>query len=151
MVSPVQFQSAAETRGEETNRPAAPTEDPGFSSVLKKSLDQTRQVKFSAHALKRMNDHNIELTQGDHTRIAEAIDSAQAKAARESLVLMDKLAFVVNVPTRTVITALESHDDKNLVFTNIDSVVVAADSPASKPKQPAGPDPLREAQGTPID
>ena len=36
---------------------------------------------------------------------------------------MDKMAFIVNVKNRTVITALSSGDMKDNVFTNIDGAV----------------------------
>lgn len=48
------------------------------------------------------------------------------KGSKESLVLMDRLALVVGVPNRTVITVMEPHEQVNTVFTNIDSVVVVA-------------------------
>ena len=40
----------------------------------------------------------------------------------ESLVMMDNLAFIVNVKNNTVVTALESDEDS--VFTNIDGAVI---------------------------
>jgi len=38
---------------------------------------------------------------------------------------MDKTAFIVNIPNRTVVTALPVGEDNENVFTNIDSVVFA--------------------------
>ena len=49
---------------------------------------------------------------------------AAGKGARESLVLMNELAFVVSVPNRTVITAMTGNSMKGNVFTQIDSAVV---------------------------
>ncbi len=54
----------------------------------------------------------------------EAVAKAEARGVRDSLVLMDNLAFVVNVPNRTVITAAGSGDLKENVFTNIDGAVI---------------------------
>ena len=42
----------------------------------------------------------------------------------ESLVLVDDLAFIVNVPNRTVITAMEQGETNSNVFTNIDGAVI---------------------------
>jgi len=65
-------------------------------------------------------------------RIARSTDDAMAKGAKESLVLMDRLALIVGVPNRTVITVMEPAEQGNTVFTNIDSVVVVAkDDPLS--------------------
>ena len=64
-------------------------------------------------------------------RLSEAVDRAEAKGAREALVLMpgaertDDLALVVSVKNRTVITAMDGNSIQDNVFTNIDSAVVA--------------------------
>ena len=46
------------------------------------------------------------------------------KGIKESLMIMDKLAFIVNVPSSTVVTALDSSASKEQVFTNIDGAVI---------------------------
>ena len=94
--------------------------------MFRQALGGSRGVKFSAHALQRLGDRKIELTDSDRIRIAEAIDTAEAKSARESLLLLDDLALVVSVPNRTVITAVEPNSEQNVVFTKIDSVVFVA-------------------------
>jgi flagellar operon protein len=66
----------------------------------------------------------IQLTQEDQARLREAVDRAQAKGARDSLILMRDLAFVVSVRNRTVITALDGPSMRENVFTNIDSAVI---------------------------
>jgi len=47
------------------------------------------------------------------------------KGSKDSLVLIDDIAFVVNVRNRTVITAVNSNELKENVFTNIDGAVFA--------------------------
>jgi flagellar operon protein len=66
----------------------------------------------------------IQLTREDQARLREAVDRAQAKGARDSLILMRDLAFVVSVRNRTVITALDGPSMRENVFTNIDSAVI---------------------------
>ncbi|MFR4382765.1 MAG: flagellar protein, partial [Roseburia sp.] len=44
---------------------------------------------------------------------------------KESLVVVDSLAFIVNVPSRTVVTAMDQNESENNVFTNIDGAVIA--------------------------
>jgi flagellar operon protein len=95
-----------------------------FSSVLEDELQAPGRVRFSAHALKRMDERGIQLTPGDQVRVTRALDEAAAKGARESVLLMDRLALVVNVPNRTVITAVPHGEAGDSVFTNIDSAVV---------------------------
>ncbi len=95
-----------------------------FTSVLDRALKESRAIRFSAHAMQRISDRNIQLSAADHARIAKSTDAASAKGSREALVLMDRLALIVGVPNRTVITVIEPDAGENTVFTNIDSVVV---------------------------
>ncbi len=95
-----------------------------FASVLDRALGQGRAVRFSAHAMQRLSDRNIQFTAADHARIAKSTDAASAKGSREALLIMDRLALIVGVPNRTVITVIEPDAGENTVFTNIDSVVV---------------------------
>ena len=97
-----------------------------FSQVLDQTLkkSQSAEVKFSAHALERLKDRNIHLTGADLEQIRDAVDKAAAKGSKESLLVKSDLAFVVNVPNRTVITAVPGNLMKDHVFTNIDSAVL---------------------------
>ena len=45
------------------------------------------------------------------------------KGIRESLVMVDQLAFIVNVPNNTVITAMDQSQANENIFTNIDGAV----------------------------
>jgi flagellar operon protein len=58
-------------------------------------------------------------------KLGRAVDGAAAKGAKDSLVLMKNYAFIVNIPSRMVVTAMDGNNLKNNVFTNIDSAVVA--------------------------
>jgi len=123
---------------------AAPQGKAGFAKVLREQLGQSEPVHFSAHAQQRLDSRAIRLTPDDNARIAQALDQAAAKGARESLLLMDKVALVVSVPNRTVITALGPDESANTVFTNIDSAVVVPGAPATPPQENLnGPDPFR--------
>lgn len=78
----------------------------------------------------RLQTRNISLGPEDMNRLRDAVDRAEAKGAREALILMSgpsrdqDLAMVVSVKNRTVITAMEGDSMKDSVFTNIDSAVV---------------------------
>jgi flagellar operon protein len=61
-------------------------------------------------------------------RLEAAVEKAGLKGGKESLILLDDLAFVVSVKNRTVITAVGADRMADNVFTNIDSVVIARDS-----------------------
>ena len=72
-----------------------------------------------------MQTRNIQLTQTQKDKISQAVNKAEEKGVKDSLVLMDNVAFVVNVKSRTVITAVNSSELKDNVFTNIDGAVFA--------------------------
>ncbi len=84
-----------------------------------------QQLQFSRHALARVQRRGIELDASTLGRLAEGVQRAASKGARDSLVLVDGTAFVVSVSNRTVITAVGSQHMKDNVFTNIDSAVIA--------------------------
>ncbi len=93
-----------------------------FDAIFKEELEK---VKFSNHALKRLESRNIQLSDNDLSKIQNAVEKAEAKGSKDSLVMMDKTAFIVNIPNKTVVTAIEVAESNESVFTNIDSVVFA--------------------------
>lgn len=94
---------------------------PSFSQVLNEELSG---VKFSQHAIQRLNSRNITLDGNDLAKLSGAVDKAAQKGARDSLILMNNLALVVSVKNRTVITAMDGNNIRDNVFTNIDSAVI---------------------------
>lgn len=82
------------------------------------------EVKFSKHAAGRLADRNIELTSSQMERLQEGAQKAQLKGIKESLVIVDQLAFIVNIPNNTVVTAMNQGDAAENVFTNIDGAVI---------------------------
>ena len=99
------------------------SESLSFEEILQKT-QQEGEVKFSKHAANRLNDRNIELTEEQLERLNDGTKMAGEKGIRESLVLVDELAFIVNTRSNTVITALTQGETKENIFTNIDSAVL---------------------------
>jgi flagellar operon protein len=95
---------------------------PSFADVLGK---QASSVQFSRHAAQRLERRGIDVGQGTMARLQDGVDRAAGKGSRESVVFVDGTAFVVSVPTRTVITAVDPAHMREHVFTNIDSAVIA--------------------------
>lgn len=104
------------------NNPRIKSPGDSFESIFQKELEK---VKFSSHALKRLEERNIELSDDEMSKINTAVERAELKGSKDSLVMMNSTAFIVNIPNRTVITAMPIADSKENVFTNIDSVVFA--------------------------
>ncbi len=96
-----------------------------FQEILdQKSTLESSNLKFSKHATNRLTDRNIELTDEQLIRLNDATTKASEKGINESLVLMDSLAFIVNVPSSTVVTAMEQQQTNEQIFTNIDGAVI---------------------------
>ena len=86
------------------NTPVKTTDGKSFQEILE-STQGSREVRFSKHAAQRLPNRNIELT-------------------KESLVLVDQLAFIVNIPNNTVVTAMQQNETDENIFTNIDGAVI---------------------------
>lgn len=94
-----------------------------FQQVLSQKI---HEVKFSQHAMQRLQTRNITLGQNDLAKLNDAVDKVAKKDAQESLVFMSNqdLALVVSVKNKTVITAMDRASGQENVFTNIDSAVI---------------------------
>ena len=96
-----------------------------FAEVLANKQTEEAVPKFSKHAANRLSERNIELTDKVMGRLSAGMQAAGQKGINESLVMVDQLAFIVNVKNQTVITALDGSDSEGNVFTNIDGAVIA--------------------------
>lgn len=105
--------------------PGAPRPRPAEGPSFAEALSEVQNLKFSSHAQKRLQTRNIALSDEGISRLAGAIDKAEKRGGKESLVLVDDLAFIVNVKERLVITAMDANHRGEGVFTQIDSVVFA--------------------------
>ena len=94
-----------------------------FEEILQKT-QKKGEVHFSKHAANRLSDRNIELTEEQLERLKDGTKKAGDKGIKESLVLIDELAFIVNTKSNTVITAFVQGETKENIFTNIDGAVI---------------------------
>ena len=94
-----------------------------FEEILAKQKEQASALKFSKHASERLNDRNIDMTDEQLERLESGAKKASLKGIKESLVMVDDMAFIVNVKNNTVITAVTG--DEDMVFSNIDGAVIA--------------------------
>lgn len=100
----------------------------GFDRVLDSKLQPATPagaLRWSAHAVQRLSQREIAVTPEMQQRLEGAVDRLAAKGGRESVVLVDRMAFVVSVSNRTVITAVDQAGMRDQVFTNIDSAVLS--------------------------
>ena len=127
-----QFLSIEQITDQYLNKPQttknATASDISFVDVLRQkqneSVMESSELKFSKHAANRLQDRNILLTDSQNVRLENGVKQASEKGITESLVLVDSLAFIVNVPNKTVVTAMDQTETNSNIFTNIDGAVI---------------------------
>lgn len=100
-----------------------------FQDIFKEKAGVTSDkgldaLRFSKHADARLADRNISLTKEQLERLEDGARMAQEKGIQESLVIMDKLSFIVNTKNKVVITAMDTSSNEENVYTNIDGAVI---------------------------
>lgn len=98
--------------------------DLALREILTRTIGPQSGLNVTAHAEKRLQERHIPFDSETKQLLGEALDELQAKGARDSLVLTGKAAFVVNVPTRTLVTAMDPTDLRDKIVTKIDSVSI---------------------------
>lgn len=104
---------------------AAKAPKQSFEEILKQKAVEETGVKFSKHAAMRLSDRNIQLSANQSERLETGVTKAREKGIQESLVMVDSLAFIVNIPNKTVVTAIDQAESVEHIFTNIDGAVIA--------------------------
>jgi flagellar operon protein len=105
-------------------KPYQTEKEENFQQILHSVIKAPEDLKFSKHAVERLNSRNINLTPAEFKQIQTGIEMAENKGVKDSLILFKNLAFIVNVPSKTVITAVDESSMKKNVFTNIDGAVL---------------------------
>lgn len=100
------------------------TPSQGFDSILQQEINSKTEVKFSKHAMERLQSRNIALSKEDLSKINDAVNKAAEKGVKEALIIMGNTALVTSIKNKTVITAATEENLKNNVFTNIDGTVI---------------------------
>lgn len=95
--------------------------DTSFKNILEKQA-QNSNLSFSKHASMRLNDRNLSLSNAQIKRVENGIKKAEQKGIKDSLVLVDNIALLVNVKNKTVVTAIDNNSEK--IYTNIDGAVI---------------------------
>lgn len=98
-----------------------------FGAMLRQELAKSGQpaqgVAFSKHAISRAQERGIEVTDDLMDQLAGSVVRAQAKGATNILAMDTEKAFIINVPSGKVITAITQEEMKENIFTNIDGAV----------------------------
>lgn len=118
-----QISAPVKTGGQTQGGAAAASSASSFSEVMQSEF-QKSSVRFSKHAVQRMESRGVELTQGLMNNLNQAVDKARGKGSKDVAVIGNDNAFIVNIPNNTVITAMTALEMRENIFTNIDSAVL---------------------------
>ena len=81
-------------------------------------------MRFSKHALQRLQDRNIDLDSEALEKLNQVVERMSQKGSREALIYLNDVAMVVGIAQRTVVTAIDGKSAKENIFTNIDSAAI---------------------------
>lgn len=115
--------SQTKQKTQQTNQSTNNTEKQSFESILNQKI-KSNELSFSKHAEARLAQREIELNEQEIQKLNSAVLKAGEKGVKNTLILMDRAAFIVNIPNNTVITAMDNNELKENVFTQIDGTVI---------------------------
>lgn len=108
----------------EKAQPKGDESAPSFRELLQREIDSKGGVEFSKHAAQRIEQRSIVMTEESLHRLNEGVKIAQQKGLDDTLILIDKTAFIVSAQNNRVITTVSENDITGNVFTNIDGTVI---------------------------
>lgn len=108
-------QKAADNQGER---------EKSFADILSEQVKLNSNIHFSKHAINRVIQRNIDISDESMERLNEGVRLASEKGLEDALILVDQTAFIVNAKNNTVITTVNGSDLKGNVFSNIDGTVI---------------------------
>ena len=97
--------------------------DLSFAKVFQKKLEENSEVKFSKHAQNRLVSRDINLSDKDLSQLVTGVKKAEEKGAKDSLIMVNNIAYVVSIQNKTVVTAVDNSSIDERIFTKIDSAV----------------------------
>lgn len=103
------------------NNKISNTSNKSFKEIFDNKAENAN-ISFSKHASMRLNSRNLQLSNAQIKRVEDGIKRAEEKGIKDSLVLVDNIALLVNVKNKTVVTAIDNNSEK--VYTNIDGAVI---------------------------
>lgn len=94
-------------------------------SSFRAALSEAQQtLKISKHAQQRLEERNISIDEQQWALIQQKVLEAKQKGVRDSLVLTNQAALIVNTTNQTVITAMNREEAQTQLFTNINGAII---------------------------
>jgi len=81
------------------------------------------EINLSTHAIKRLQERKIDFNGDEYMKVKGAIAKIAAKGGKNSLIISDKAAYIVDVANNKVVTAVDKNNMSENIFTKIDSTM----------------------------
>ncbi len=98
-----------------------------FSNLLNSKVSGDKPVSggisLSTHAIKRLQERKIDFNGDEYMKVKDAIAQIAAKGGKNSLIISDKAAYIVDVANNKVVTAVDKNNMSENIFTKIDSTM----------------------------
>ena len=123
-VSKVPEKSKVSKSNEASKNPQAANE---FKNLLKEEVGKSNQdqgIALSLHAAKRLKERNMNVDSNEFLKLKEAMTKLKGKGGRDSLVITEKGAYIVDVGNNKIVTAMDKESMSENVFTKIDSTLI---------------------------
>jgi flagellar operon protein len=121
----------SQTRGQDLKGPgfreqlsALQQQLPSTAAMPSSNAQAPSTLKFSNHAIDRMQSRGIRFSPDELGKIQGAVSKAAGKGSKDALLITDNAALIVSVKDNTVVTVMDKASLKDNVFTKIDSTVV---------------------------
>jgi flagellar operon protein len=99
-----------------------------FKNLLDEKIGQSSQnqhgIQLSKHALKRLQERSLEMDSDEFFKIKNAMEQLKAKGGRDSLVITDNAAYILDINNNKIVTAIDKENMNENVFTKIDSTMI---------------------------
>lgn len=93
-----------------------------FKDILTKEIGKNEGLSFSKHASMRLKERNIDISADDMEKLNNALDKAEKKGCRDSVLIYKNNGFITSVKNKKIITVCEMEKGDGIV-TNVDSVL----------------------------
>ncbi|SIS37633.1 TIGR02530 family flagellar biosynthesis protein [Salimicrobium flavidum] len=106
--------------------PLNPNQKPASANKSTTSFQEVlnQQLTLTKHAKERLDERNISIPSEQWAKISEKLTEAKDKGVRDSLVLTEEAALIVNTKNNTVVTAMDKKSAESRLFTNIDGTII---------------------------
>ena len=101
-----------------------------FSNLLQEQIgrgpEKTNEggVNLSVHAARRLKERGMEMDSGEFLKIKNAMEMLRNKGGQDSLIITGKGAYIVDVASNKIVTAMDKDSMNQYVFTKIDSTMI---------------------------